>query len=232
MERPRLLLIDDEPALAEFVANAARECGYSAQVATDDLQFREEFLENRPNMVALDLGMPGMDGVELLRFLAEEGYRSPVLIISGFDRRVLEIGLPTRSGARPEHGRSARKAGAARRARSLAQRAAPNLGVMIATARSWPARRSRARADQPAAAHGLSAQGLAGRRQPGSGRGAGPLDRPRARPRPAVAFRPSGGAARPDRSADPMGAAHDAAPMAANGATRGSTPASPSTFRR
>lgn len=90
MERPRLLLIDDEPALADFVANAAAECGYTAQVATEYLQFREEFLENRPNMVALDLGMPGMDGVELLRFLAEQGYRSPVLIISGFDRRVLE----------------------------------------------------------------------------------------------------------------------------------------------
>jgi CheY-like chemotaxis protein len=41
-------------------------------------------------MVALDLGMPGMDGVELLRFLAEQGYKAPVLIVSGFDRRVLE----------------------------------------------------------------------------------------------------------------------------------------------
>ena len=34
--------------------------------------------------------MPGMDGVELIRFLAEQDYRSPVLIVSGFDRRVLE----------------------------------------------------------------------------------------------------------------------------------------------
>ena len=90
MERPRLLLIDDEPALAAFVANAAGLSGYSAQVATHYVQFREEFLANPPNMVALDLGMPGMDGVELLRFLAEEDYRGPVLIISGFDRRVLE----------------------------------------------------------------------------------------------------------------------------------------------
>ena len=90
MERPRLLLIDDEPALAAFVANAAGFSGFSAQVATNYIEFREKFLENRPNMIALDLGMPGMDGVELLRFLAEEGYRSPVLIISGFDRRVLE----------------------------------------------------------------------------------------------------------------------------------------------
>jgi CheY-like chemotaxis protein len=41
-------------------------------------------------MVALDLGMPGMDGVELLRFLADQDFEEPVLIISGFDRRVLE----------------------------------------------------------------------------------------------------------------------------------------------
>jgi CheY-like chemotaxis protein len=41
-------------------------------------------------MVALDLGMPGMDGIELLRFLADQDYKAPVLIVSGFDRRVLE----------------------------------------------------------------------------------------------------------------------------------------------
>jgi YesN/AraC family two-component response regulator len=34
--------------------------------------------------------MPGMDGVELIRFLADENYSAPVLIVSGFDRRVLE----------------------------------------------------------------------------------------------------------------------------------------------
>ena len=90
MERPRLLLIDDEPALAAFVANAAAECGFTAHVTVNDREFRDDFLANRPNMVALDLGMPGMDGVELIRFLADEAYRSPVLIISGFDRRVLE----------------------------------------------------------------------------------------------------------------------------------------------
>ena len=90
MPQPRLLLIDDEPALADFVANAASGCGFEPVVTSDDGQFREEFLAQRPDMVALDLGMPGMDGVELIRFLADEDYRSPVLIISGFDRRVLE----------------------------------------------------------------------------------------------------------------------------------------------
>ena len=90
MRQPRLLLIDDEPALAEFLANVARDCGFEAILTSDDGAFRDEFARNQPDMVALDLGMPGMDGVELLRFLAAEDYRAPVLIISGFDQRVLD----------------------------------------------------------------------------------------------------------------------------------------------
>ena len=90
LTQPRLLLIDDEPALAAFLADAARGCGFEPVVTSNDSEFRDRFLADRPNMVALDLGMPGMDGVELLRFLAKENYQSPVLIVSGFDRRVLE----------------------------------------------------------------------------------------------------------------------------------------------
>ena len=90
MALPKILLIDDEPALADFVAEAADLCGFEPIVTGDDEQFRDEFRAQNPNMVALDLGMPGMDGVELLRFLADEEFKDPVLIISGFDRRVLE----------------------------------------------------------------------------------------------------------------------------------------------
>ncbi len=90
MEQPRLLLIDDEPALAAFLADVARDCGFNPILTSQDRHFREEFLKNTPDVVALDLGMPGMDGVELLRFVAAENYRSPVLIVSGFDRRVLD----------------------------------------------------------------------------------------------------------------------------------------------
>jgi DNA-binding response OmpR family regulator len=93
MPQPRLLLIDDEPVLADFLANAASESGFEPHVASDDAEFRKQFLAVRPDMVALDLGMPGMDGVELLRFLGEQAYEAPVLIVSGFDRRVLESAM-------------------------------------------------------------------------------------------------------------------------------------------
>jgi DNA-binding response OmpR family regulator len=90
MSQPRLLLIDDEPRLAEFLANAAKSSGFDPIITARDDEFRDAFIANRPEMVALDLGMPGMDGVELTRFLADQEYRGPVLIVSGFDRRVLE----------------------------------------------------------------------------------------------------------------------------------------------
>ena len=90
MPLPRLLLIDDEPSLAEFLASAAAESGFEPVITGRDDQFREAFLQQPPDMVALDLGMPGMDGVELIRFLADQDFRAPVLIVSGFDRRVLE----------------------------------------------------------------------------------------------------------------------------------------------
>jgi DNA-binding response OmpR family regulator len=90
MPHPRLLLIDDEPTLAEFLASAAEESGFKPVITSEDEEFRAAFLAQRPDMVALDLGMPGMDGVELIRFLAAEHYTRPVLIVSGFDRRVLD----------------------------------------------------------------------------------------------------------------------------------------------
>ena len=90
MARPRLLLVDDEPSLGDYLARAATECGFDAEVTGDDREFRDSFVRDRPEIVALDLGMPGMDGVELLRFLADRQYASPVLIVSGHDRRVLE----------------------------------------------------------------------------------------------------------------------------------------------
>jgi len=93
MSQPRLLLIDDEPTLAEFLASAAEESGFEPVITGNDEEFRDAFRSQTPEMVALDLGMPGMDGVELIRFLADQNYDAPVLIVSGFDRRVLESAI-------------------------------------------------------------------------------------------------------------------------------------------
>lgn len=89
-ELPRLLLIDDEPALADYMAAAARMTGFAPAIASDKASFERSFGDAPPRVVVLDLGMPNTDGVEFLRFLAREEFAGPVLIVSGFDRRVLE----------------------------------------------------------------------------------------------------------------------------------------------
>ena len=90
---PRLLLIDDEPALADFVASAARMCGFEPAVAADEDSFHRLLKAHDPDVVVLDLGMPRTDGVEFLRFLSGHAFKGPVLIVSGFDRRVLESAM-------------------------------------------------------------------------------------------------------------------------------------------
>jgi len=87
---PRLLLIDDEPALADYMASAGRMCGFDSVIAVDEAAFRNLYEGQEPAVVALDLGMPNTDGVEFIRYLAEHNFAGPVLIVSGFDRRVLE----------------------------------------------------------------------------------------------------------------------------------------------
>ena len=88
-----LLLIDDEPAFGRFIAHAAEVGGYSAHVTISAEPFMAKYRELRPDAVALDLGMPQVDSVEMLRFLAEEKCAAPVIIVSGFDRRVLESSM-------------------------------------------------------------------------------------------------------------------------------------------
>ena len=91
--RRRLLLVDDELAIGRFLAHAAEECGLEAIVTVSADSFRAHYEEMKPEIVVLDLGLPGSDGVELLRYLAQEKSRARIIVISGFDGRVLEAAM-------------------------------------------------------------------------------------------------------------------------------------------
>ncbi len=91
--RRQLLLIDDELSVARFIAHAAEECGFEAIITVSAESFRSQYIACDPDVVVLDLALPRSDGIELLRFLAEEKSRALVLPISGFDERVLEAAM-------------------------------------------------------------------------------------------------------------------------------------------
>jgi EAL domain-containing protein (putative c-di-GMP-specific phosphodiesterase class I) len=85
----RLLMIDDEPAICEFVGTVARKLGFEFEHTTDPDEFRRLFYDFVPTALVLDLNMPQVDGIELLRLLADSGCKAPVLVISGENQRVL-----------------------------------------------------------------------------------------------------------------------------------------------
>lgn len=86
----RLLIVDDEPAIGRLVKRVAESCGYAVTVTDEAERFLDELIATDPDVIVLDLSMPHVDGVELLRFLAASKCRAKILIQSGFDARVLE----------------------------------------------------------------------------------------------------------------------------------------------
>lgn len=90
MSANRMLIIDDEPALGQLFARAAIECGYEAFFTSDAEEFRNRVHSWVPSHIVLDLNMPGVDGIEVLRFLASERSTAQIVIASGFDLKVVE----------------------------------------------------------------------------------------------------------------------------------------------
>ena len=87
---PSLLIVDDEPLLAEFLASIAEELGWTAELAITASEFEAKFDQLQPDALALDLAMPGRDGVELLRQLAANGFSGGLIIVSACDGPIVE----------------------------------------------------------------------------------------------------------------------------------------------
>ena len=93
MSRRHLLVIDDEHDVAEFMAEAGRQCGFEVTIALCRDEFDTAIKSAEPLVITLDLEMPNCDGVEVLRLLAEKKSRSSILLVSGMDEKVMNTVL-------------------------------------------------------------------------------------------------------------------------------------------
>jgi EAL domain-containing protein (putative c-di-GMP-specific phosphodiesterase class I) len=85
-----LVVMDDEPDIAQFIADVAAELGFAVVTPSSAGAFKEQVRRLKPSLILLDLQMPEADGVELLRHLAEEGAKAGIVLVSGADRKVLD----------------------------------------------------------------------------------------------------------------------------------------------
>jgi len=69
--RGSVLVVDDEPTIAEVVARYLERAGYETRVAGDGPRAIELAGAHRPDLVVLDLMLPGLDGLEVMRRLRE-----------------------------------------------------------------------------------------------------------------------------------------------------------------
>ncbi|HZC89846.1 MAG TPA: response regulator transcription factor [Mycobacterium sp.] len=80
-----VLVVDDEPVLAEMVSMALRYEGWNIATAGDGAAALESARSQRPDVVVLDVMLPDMSGLDVLRKLREENPQLPVLLLTAKD---------------------------------------------------------------------------------------------------------------------------------------------------
>jgi two-component system KDP operon response regulator KdpE len=81
----RILIVDDEPPIRRFLRTALAAQDYRVEEAGDG-EAALDFLKRNPvDLIVLDLGLPGMDGLEVIRRRREEGDTTPIIILSSRD---------------------------------------------------------------------------------------------------------------------------------------------------
>ncbi len=88
MTQPWLIVVDDEPEMGEFVCNVATKHGFQAVNATHATEFVTQYRDDS-RVIILDLFMPDIDGIELIRFLGRRKSNASIILMSGVDKSVL-----------------------------------------------------------------------------------------------------------------------------------------------
>jgi len=86
----RLLILDDDPLAGQTIGNVAALAGYAVEVTDNHQDFFRLLEAWPPDIIALDLVMPGMDGVEIIAELARRQSQASIIITSGIGGRVLD----------------------------------------------------------------------------------------------------------------------------------------------
>ncbi|RAU18746.1 DNA-binding response regulator [Nitrincola tibetensis] len=82
----KILILEDNAILAQGLKTAIEEAGYCVDLLLDGMQGIAWLKSGQYDLLMLDLGLPGMDGIEILRYLRRQKNTIPVIIITARDR--------------------------------------------------------------------------------------------------------------------------------------------------
>jgi len=89
----RVLIVDDDTALAEMLGIVLRSEGYEPVLCADGAHALEVFREHKPDLVLLDLMLPGMDGIDVCRAIRAESGVPIVMLTAKTDTIDVVVGL-------------------------------------------------------------------------------------------------------------------------------------------
>lgn len=88
----KILILDDEQFMLKLLARMLENQGFTSVVCCDNGRDALVQVDNeltRPDLILLDLNMPGMDGIEFVRYLVERQFTGSLILVSGEDERML-----------------------------------------------------------------------------------------------------------------------------------------------
>lgn len=87
----KLLIIDDQQGVARVIGLVAAGLGYETRALTCPTQAVDAFIDFRPDVVILDMIMPGKDGIDVLNEILLTGFQSRIVLTSGFSDSYLRL---------------------------------------------------------------------------------------------------------------------------------------------
>ncbi len=92
MQGRRLLAVDDDPGILAIIQRVAEEMGFAVETLSMSARFMTTYVRFKPDVITLDVMMPDLDGIEVIRWLSDIETPATVIILSGGSSIYVELG--------------------------------------------------------------------------------------------------------------------------------------------